>query len=571
MTRRRLVKPLAAGASLLCLAAALIQAACNPAPPAVTLDRTTGPPHTLVMVQGSNLLLSSVIWDAGLGTEQVIPGGFLGAYMFSVPPGASAGNHPVAVQNGAGRSAVVNFNVTAPVPYGAPRVDHVSLLGTTFDGSGNVSGWLYVQGANFDVGAVVQVNGADVASISHRGLRNDLYGIPPDRLGYPIYHYVSVLAAFGPVPAGSNISVTSRNLDLQTSAAFNYATPANQAALDSDGDSLLDTWEESGFDANGDGTVDVNLAALGANKWRRDVLLEIDVMSGLANPPVATSGTTPGTFDTARAAFAAAPVINIIPDPGINLVIDSSGSIPFVQTIGFNAADNAMLGTANYGTLKAANFDNAVRGQIYHYAIWGNAQPGGFSGISDILFDNAGNVTGPGDDFIVSFDDFGASFQTLRSQVETLVHEFGHNLSQQHGGNNNNTLKPNYWSVMSYTWQLRTGRNNATRLARVTCAPAYYATAGAAEPGGALPATVNAVVDYSEGMAASLVENNNTLNEPNGVCGQPVDWNDDGDQTDTNFNANVDDDGNSTSTVVDFANWRALNFRGPATNGSVTP
>lgn len=571
MTRRRLLKPGAAGAALLCLAAALFQVACNPAPPAVTLDRTSGPPHTLVMVQGSNLLLSRVIWDAGLGTEQVIPGGFLGAYLFSVPPGASAGNHPVAIENDAGRSAVVNFNVTAPVPYGAPRVDHVTLAGASFDGSGNVSSWLYVQGANLDVGAVVQVNGTDVATVAHRGLRNDLFGIPPDRLGYPVYHYVAVLAVPPAVPAGSNISVTVRNLDAQTSAPFNYTMPASQAALDSDGDSLLDSWEDSGFDSNGDGTVDVNLPALGVSKWRRDVLLEVDVMSGLANPPIATVGATPGTFDTARAMFAAAPVINIVNEPGINLIIDSSGSIPFVQVVGFNAADNPMLGTANYGTLKAANFDNAVRGQIYHYAIWANAHPSGWSGESDIQFDASGNVTGPGDDFIVSFDDFSASYQTLRSQVETLVHEFGHNLSQQHGGNNNNVFKPNYWSVMSYAWQIRTGQSNAYRRMRVTCTPAYYAAAGATEVNGALPAGINAVVDYSEGMGASIVENNNTLNEPNGVCGQPVDWNNDNDQTDTNFNADVDDDGNSTSTVTDFANWRALVFRGPATNGSVTP
>jgi hypothetical protein len=244
--------------------------------------------------------------------------------------------------------------------------------------------------------------------------------------------------------------------------------------------------------------------------------------------------------------------------------------VPFVQTLGFNAADNPMLGTANYGTVKAANFNNAVRGGIYHYAVWANAQPGGFSGISDIAFDNAGNVTGPGDDFIVSFDDFGAAFQTLRSQVETFAHEFGHDLMQQHGGNNNNTLKPNYWSVMAYTWQLRTGRSNATRRQRVTCWPFYYATAGATEPGGALPAAINAVVDYSEGMAATLTENNNSLNETTGVCGLAVDWNDDGDQVDVNLSADADDDG-ANGVVVDFANWRALNYRGPVLNGTVVP
>ena len=556
--------------ALLVLAGTVALSACAP-PTLTSLDRTSGPGHTLVMAQGSNLIFSRIIWDAGLATEQVIPGGFLGGYMYSVPPGATLGNHPVALANSRGRSGTINFNVTAPQPYGAPRIDYVMIGAASFDTSGNVNAWLYVQGANIDVGAVVQVNGTDVATAAHKGLRNDLYGIPPNALGYPIYHYLALLALPGAQPVGSTLSLTVRNLDGQVSPAFSYRLPADAATLDSDGDDLPDAWETAGYDANGDGTIDVNLPALGANQHRRDVFLEIDVMTGLANPPVATTPGNPGTFDMARAMFAAAPIINPGPNNGINLIIDSSGTVPFVNIVGFSAADNAVLGTANYSTIKAANFDNANRGRIYHYAIWANAQPGGFSGISDIQFNAAGQVTGPGDDFIVSFDDFAAAFQTLRSQVETLTHEFGHNLGQQHGGNNNNTLKPNYWSVMSYAWQLRTGRSNAVRRQRVTCTPAYYAVAGATEPNGALPAVVNAVVDYSEGMAASLVENNNSLNETTGVCGLPVDWNNDGDQTDVGINADVDDDGNNTSTVTDFANWRALDLRGPRLNGSVAP
>jgi hypothetical protein len=570
MARAWFFRVVTAAATLLVLTLVLMQAGCN-APTLTALDQSSGPEHSLVMVQGSDLFLSNIIWDAGLGSEHVIPGGFLGGYMFSVPPGASLGNHPVAIENSAGRSSILNFNVTAPQPFGAPRIDNVMIVASNFGGGGQVSTWLYVQGANIDVGAVVQINGTDVASVAHKGLRNNLYGIPPNRLGYPIYHYVSVLAFPDLRPVGSTLSVTVRNLDAQTSAAFSYTLPADAAHLDSDGDSLLDSWETGGYDANGDGTIDVNLPALGATRYHKDVLLEVDVMSGLANPPIPTAGGNPGTFDMARAMFAAAPLINPGANNGINLILDTSGTVPFANIVGFTVADNPMLGTANYSTLKAANFDNANRGNIYHYAIWGSAQPGGFSGISDIVFDASGNVTGPGDDFIVSFDTFSASYQTLRSQVETLTHEFGHDLKQQHGGNNNNQYKPNYWSVMSYTWQIRTGASNAFRRQKVTCVPAYYATTGAAEVNGALPGSINAIVDYSEGMAFTLVENNNTLNEPNGVCGQPVDWNDDGDQTDVNFNANVDDDGNSTSTVTDFANWRALDFRGPATNGSVTP
>ena len=553
------------------LSVVLFMSGCG-TPTITSLDVASGPEHTLVKVTGDTVF-SNIVWDAGLPSEHTIPGGFLGGYMFSVPPGASLGNHPVAEARGSSRSATVNFNVTAAQPFGAPRLDSVMLRGTTFD-AGNVSVLMVVQGANFDVGSVIQIAGADVASVAYNGLRNDLYGVAPTNLAFPIYHYVSVLGLPGPQPAGSIISVTVRNLDGQVSAPFTYTLPASAASLDSDGDRLLDSWETGGFDANGDGTIDIDLPGLGASPFRRDIFLEVDVMAGLANPPIATTPGNPGTFDSTRNMFASAPVLNVGVPNGINLVIDSSGAVPAWNTVDLDVGDDAMLSRANFYTLKGANFDNANRGNIYHYAIWANARPNGSSGRSDVsfaAFDANGVATSQGDDFIVSFDDFGASFQTLRSQVETLAHEFGHDLGQQHGGNNHSTNKPNYWSVMAYTWQLRTGFGNATRRQRVTCPPFYYATTGATEPAGALPAAVNAVVDYSEGMAANLVENNNTLRETTGVCGQAVDWNDDGDQADDNINANVDDNGSSTETVTDFANWRALNYNGPASNGSFLP
>src|SRR5205823_11616148 len=114
------------------------------------LDQPTGPPHALVMVQGSNLELSTIKWDAGQATETPIPGGFLGAYMFSVPDGASRGPHPVAVENSNGRSASLTFTVTEPVRFTAPRIDYITLVGADFDTSGHVTTALYVQGANLD-------------------------------------------------------------------------------------------------------------------------------------------------------------------------------------------------------------------------------------------------------------------------------------------------------------------------------------------------------------------------------------------------------------------------------------
>ena len=121
---------------------------------------------------------------------------------------------------------------------------------------------------------------------------------------------------------------------------------------------------------------------------------------------------------------------------------------------------------------------------------------------------------------------------------------------------------------MSYAWQLRSGRSDLTRRMRTTCTPIYWADPAAAEVNGAAPATVNAVVDYSHGMGPTVVENNGSLNEPTGVCGVGVYWNGDTDATDVNLSLDADDNGNASETLLDRSNWRAIDYRGPESDGS---
>jgi len=550
--------------SILCLAVVFGFLAGCQTPVLRSLEFAQGPARSLVRVDGENLSGATVIWDAGLATEQSVPGGFLGAYMFSVPPGATPGGHPVALRNNRGTSVARNYVVTAPQPFGAPRIDRVTLVGSDFTTPNRVEPTLYVQGANFDVGAVVQVQGSDVATASHKGIRTNLYGANPNVLGFPVYHYLSLIALPGPLAAGSAVQLRVRNLDGTTSAPFDYVLPASAAQLDSDGDALLDSWEINGYDANNDGTLEVDLPALGSDPFRPDLYVEVDVMQGLANPPVAPTATTPGVFQASQQMFAAAPVLNPLTDSGIALTVDASGSIANTSTLHFGAIIPGNGTSTDFATIRNANF-TAARDDIYHYGIWGDALVGGYSGVSDVDF--GGSEVG--DDFLVSFDNFSNTYQTLRSQVETFVHELGHNLSLRHGGVTHRRYNPQYWSAMSYTWQLRSGQNNAARRNRVTCAPIYWANAAATEPNGAAPANPNAIVDYSHGMGPTIVENNNSLQEPTGVCGFPVDWNNDGDATDTNLSVNANDEGGGTETLIDVSNWANLRFNGPADDGDL--
>lgn len=71
---------------------------------------------------------------------------------------------------------------------------------------------------------------------------------------------------------------------------------------DSDGDGLLDAWERDGYDDNGDGTIDVDLPAMGANPHRKDLFLEIDEIAHTSNWHLSRAGIV-----ALKAAFAGAP------------------------------------------------------------------------------------------------------------------------------------------------------------------------------------------------------------------------------------------------------------------------
>jgi hypothetical protein len=516
------------------------------------------------MVTGSNLDGASVIWDPGTANEKTLPSGYLGPYMFSVPPDALPGStHSVALKNASGLSNTVSFAVVAAsVPFPKPRIDHVTLLGAGFDDAGHVNSTLYVQGANFDVGAVVLVNGVEVATTPHKGLRAERYGLADAQFGYPIYHYVAAVAVVGSRSVGDTLNITVRNLDAQVNdpcapsgAPCAYVLPMDAASMDSDGDSLRDVWESNGYDATGDNVVDVDLRGLGADPLRRDVLLEIDVMDNLVNPP------DQQVFDALRQMFRSAPILNPTAENGINLIIDASGK-PCLQdaegeecsfgTVRFDVGnatssetppDPFATDTAWFSVLKAKNFQNAGRGLLYHYGIWGIAKDDTYSGESDFA-----------DDFVVTFDTFPSRYATQRSRIETLAHELGHDLGLRHAGEEHQPLyKPTYWSVMGYNWDLRTGwKENTDRTSYVTCLPFYYGVAAADEIGGAVPNPLPLHVDYSEGMGPTLIAASGASAT---MCGKTFQW-------DT-FEI-------VAGTVKDFADWRALLFDGPQVNERLT-
>lgn len=229
---------------------------------------------------------------------------------------------------------------------------------------------------------------------------------------------------------------------------------------DTDGDGLLDTWETNNFvDMNDNGVLDAGDFDFGAlpladqpDVNQKDIYVEVDWMSvdvdndGITNgdpdqpgdhdhAPVPVAGSLPtGTnLDVVINAFANAPVNNPGPNGGINLHLDlggmgGGGAIPETLNVDFFAANS-------FEAVKAANFA-PERSRVFHYSLFKH--------------EGAGRAEIWGNDFWV-----GGGNNALVAQLMTFMHEFGHNLGLRHGGNENSpNYKPNYFSIMSYTFSL---------------------------------------------------------------------------------------------------------------------
>ena len=276
---------------------------------------------------------------------------------------------------------------------------------------------------------------------------------------------------------------------------FNDLVAVVRVDLDSDGDGLWDDWERFGVDTDGDGTIDLDLPALGASVNHKDVFLEIDWMDCAVAGGDCASGDShshrpdPAAVTAVINAFAGANITNPDGINGVTLHVDVSNSFAHQNFVIIpNACFTGTAGTG-FDAIKAvpANFGpNNPRRFAYHYAIFSHRQAttdNGSSGCAEL----------PGNDFQVSLGAWPGQNGTIMQQAGTLMHEFGHNLNLGHGGGDGVNFKPNYLSVMNYRFQV--------------------SGIGPTDPDGAGPLT--AAIDYSRSALANLDET--TLAEPNGI------------------------------------------------------
>jgi hypothetical protein len=256
-------------------------------------------------------------------------------------------------------------------------------------------------------------------------------------------------------PGGTDINV---NVDL-ASGNWTGDTPANTGFCagdhvkvtfdislsgngDFDGDGIPDGVERFGV-RDGNGNVVSDLAALGADPCRPTIAVEIDFMNTAADH---SHQPLPAALAEAAAMFDNAPTPTNPGCPYAGFPKKASG-VDLISVVddGVMEQANTEWG-AGADAIRDANFSPDLR-PFFHYSLWIHQRTGGNAGSSGVCCSSSGK------DPIVSLGGWTNNVGSVREQSGTYVHELGHALGLGHGGGDGSNCKPNYLSVMSYSFQ----------------------------------------------------------------------------------------------------------------------
>jgi len=356
--------------------------------------------------------------------------------------------------------------------------------------------------------------------------------------------------------------------------------------IDLDGDALPDLWESSGYDANGDGQIDVDLPAMDADAAHKDIFVEVDYLEekvclGRFCKTLHSHRPNPEAIAAVIQAFKDAPVNNLDGVHGINLHVDFGPDAPMKPgaTWGALSRSNALphdndLSWNEFYSFKQGNLDLARR-PIFHYAIFSHFLEG-----NTCVSGQSADI--PAADFIVSLGGWGALLSspeecrqaarftngTPAQQSGTFMHELGHNLGLHHGGNDDFLGKPNYLSVMNYAFQMRGVMYNNT-----TGGTYDYSRTNMTPP--LEEQHLNETVGLNGGSSTSAYGTRWTC-PTNGVITEtltantPIDWDCDGNPNEADVAVNLNQawyqrvgaTSPNTETLGVFFDWASLSFGG---------
>jgi CSLREA domain-containing protein len=273
-----------------------------------------------------------------------------------------------------------------------------------------------------------------------------------------------------------NTSFPLSDLNISATATDSDGNTSEFSMVDTDGDAIADTWETSGIglDINEDGKSDLNLSDYGASPDHRDIFLEIDGMQDRL--PNAISKLMVWT------AFANAPVDNPDGNSGIVLHMPDGGDTNIPRETWSNDDKNLVWPTDAYEQMKngptGGDFSTGKFGTpadrlddnwpfirlakrlVFHYAFMADIFSGedakGDPDTGSGAAESGGGMGG--NDIYLALGNWRTNGGSIQDRAVVLMHELGHNLGLGHGGKSSfasdrTNFKPNYRSLMNYTWQ----------------------------------------------------------------------------------------------------------------------
>jgi len=363
--------------------------------------------------------------------------------------------------------------------------------------------------------------------------------------------------------------------------AVDWATPGGRndvpaGTLDADGDGIPDSAEVSGGTYAG-----LDLYSMGARTNQKDIFIEVDYMNSTDPGIIPRSESLQMVVD----AFGAKN-ISVHFDTGTQFsptfstanfnLGQGSNQVPYEPCV-FMDQTTCNLNISSRRSIYDWKIDNMDlrRRNIFHYTLFGNSQLANGAGAG-----SSGVAEKPGNDIIVTLGSsngyLSASGQGLNRlinfQAATLMHELGHNLGLSHGGFENTNDKPNYFSIMNYTYQLDgldANPNGSTAYQR------WRKSFGDSTPtrcnlqNSPCGTSANFIINYSDGTSIDLDEN--ALYEANNIGrgslnGAYADWDLNGFKTLTSISKDLNGDGQKT-VLKDYNDWGNLVF--PFTRNSL--
>jgi hypothetical protein len=332
-------------------------------------------------------------------------------------------------------------------------------------------------------------------------------------------------------------------------------------------DGIPDDWKRNGVTidpGDGSGPQFIDLPNMGATVNKPDIFVQLDWMADNTHSHQLSSAEIQAIVN----AFANSPFVSRTGSVGINLHVDHGPA----SILNFNTnttwgnlsrahqqAEVTNLGTGTINNYNWSAFDaiknqangfkSTGRSAIFHYAIAAHQ-------ISTLT--NSGVARSiPGSDFIISLGSFANSVGTANQRSGALMHELGHNLGLRHGGGDNVNFKPNYLSVMNYSyWSTLTKNGNVlfdySRAALPTLNESNLSDSAGIGSG----ASGFAVGHQCPGAAPGTIV---TVAAGSG----PIDWACDGKTNETGLSVDVNGDG-TLSQLVGFDDWKNLKLKGGA-------